>query len=127
MKIKISEEAGFTLVEAMIAMSILAVGLLGVIGMFTTSIGGNAFGGNMTQAATLAQEKLEDLRIEPYPNITTDNTGEQISLNGKTYTRKWTVSQDFSLKLKTITVDVSWTTKGQTRTAKLITKRAYDR
>lgn len=54
-------EAGFTLVEAMIAMLVTVVGLVSVAGMFTMAMKTNASSRNMTTATTFAQDKLEQL------------------------------------------------------------------
>ena len=54
-------EAGFTLVEAMIAMLVTVVGLVSIAGMFTMAMKTNASSRNMTTATTFAQDKLEQL------------------------------------------------------------------
>lgn len=55
----LKEKGGFSLVEVMVSMVILAFGILGIIGMF--SIADNALytSNHMTMALRLAQEKLE--------------------------------------------------------------------
>ncbi|MEK6683276.1 MAG: prepilin-type N-terminal cleavage/methylation domain-containing protein [Nitrospirota bacterium] len=57
---------GFTLLELLIAMVVLAVGLMGVSGMIITSVRGNTFGNQMMQATALAQDKIEELRNTDY-------------------------------------------------------------
>jgi prepilin-type N-terminal cleavage/methylation domain-containing protein len=52
---------GFTLIEIMIALTILAVGILGVVGLFVTAIGGNAQGRKVTEATSIAQSRLDEL------------------------------------------------------------------
>jgi type II secretory pathway pseudopilin PulG len=54
-------EAGFTLVEAVIAMLVTVVGLVSIAGMFTLAMKTNASSRNMTTATTFAQDKLEQL------------------------------------------------------------------
>src|SRR5437763_13042198 len=54
-------QAGFTLVEAMIAMFVTVVGLVSIAGMFTMAMRTNASSRNMTTATTFAQDKLEQL------------------------------------------------------------------
>ena len=54
-------ENGFTLAELLLALVILAVGLLGTMKMQMSSIHGNAFGGRMTTAIALAQNQMETL------------------------------------------------------------------
>ena len=54
-------EAGFTLIEATIAMFVTVVGLVSIAGMFTMAMKTNASSRNMTTATTFAQDKLEQL------------------------------------------------------------------
>src|ERR1051325_958830 len=54
-------QAGFTLIEAMIAMFVTVVGLVSIAGMFTMAMKTNASSRNMTTATTFAQDKLEQL------------------------------------------------------------------
>ena len=56
-----NSEAGFTLVEAMIAMLVTVIGLISIAGMFTLAMKTNASSRNMTTATTFAQDKLEQL------------------------------------------------------------------
>ena len=54
-------EAGFTLIESVIAMFVTVVGLVSIAGMFTVAMKTNASSRNMTTATTFAQDKLEQL------------------------------------------------------------------
>lgn len=60
---------GFTLLEVLIAIALLSVGLLSIAGMMVVSIRGNASGGKLSVATTLAQDKIEELRNVPFDNI----------------------------------------------------------
>lgn len=67
---------GFTLVEVMIAMTILAIGTLGLLGMQTVSITRNADAYQMTIASSLANDMMERIvynrgHLSAYRNITT--------------------------------------------------------
>ena len=53
--------AGFTLIEAVIAMMVTVVGLVSIAGMFSLAMKTNASSRNFTTATTLAQDKLEQL------------------------------------------------------------------
>jgi type IV pilus assembly protein PilV len=57
---------GFTLLEAMIAVAILAFGILAVASMQVSSIRGNAFAGDVTEATTWANDELEKLSALPW-------------------------------------------------------------
>jgi len=56
---------GFTVVEVLVAAFILIVGLVAVAGVVGSTLGNTARSEYMTQAATLATEKLEDLNRFP--------------------------------------------------------------
>ena len=60
-KIDSQGEAGFTLIESVIAMLVTVVGLVSIAGMFTVAMKTNASSRNMTTATTFAQDKLEQL------------------------------------------------------------------
>jgi len=100
-------QSGFTLIEIMIAMFVLAVGLLGAAGVATTVINGNALSKKITTATTLAQDKMEELKGTTYSSIASDSdTQESI------YTRTWTASSDSpATGMKTIEVTVEFTWK----------------
>ena len=59
-------QRGFTLVEVMITMAVFSVGILGMITMLTSSVGGNAKADVITSAATVAADRLELLMALPY-------------------------------------------------------------
>jgi type IV pilus assembly protein PilV len=114
--------SGFTLLEVLIAISILTVGLLGVAQMQIMGIRGNYFSGNTTTALSLAEEKMEDLLGKSYSdaeltgsvapgtdhpdlNNPIDETGQA----GGIYSRMWTVIDNIPITdTKTVTVNVSW-------------------
>ncbi|MCX5904556.1 MAG: prepilin-type N-terminal cleavage/methylation domain-containing protein [Proteobacteria bacterium] len=53
------QESGFTILEVMIAIVVLAVGLLGVAGMQTRAIQSNYFAGVLTEKTSVAEEWME--------------------------------------------------------------------
>jgi prepilin-type N-terminal cleavage/methylation domain-containing protein len=75
-------QAGFSLIEVVIAMGILAIGILGVAPMILFNVKANASGKNYGIANYLAQQRLEQIRSWPLwedydansPGITTANT-----------------------------------------------------
>ncbi len=106
----IRNQKGFSLTEVMLALIILAVGLLGIAGLQITSVRGNSFSGHVTQALILAQNKLENLRNLPYddPKLTGGQPAEQITKSGIVFT----IGYDVSLlgnSMKRITANVGWT------------------
>jgi type II secretory pathway pseudopilin PulG len=62
-------QAGFTLIEAMIAMFVSVVGLVSIAGMFTMAMKTNASSRNMTTATTFAQDKLEQLGAASFERL----------------------------------------------------------
>jgi len=60
-----SDARGFTIIEVLVAAVILLVGLVAAAGVVGSTLGNTARSEYMTQAATLATEKLEDLNRFP--------------------------------------------------------------
>jgi type IV pilus assembly protein PilV len=105
---------GFSLIEVLIALVILAVSLLGVAGLMATITRNNSYGGHLTEAATLAQDKLEQLRATPSGmiNLNIAITDNPVGSTGVTYTRSWVAVPNTpppGNTLNTITITVSWT------------------
>ena len=70
MKVKaMKSQSGFSILELLIALSILTVGLLGVASMQVSGIRGNYFSANTTMALTLAEEKMEELLALDYDDL----------------------------------------------------------
>jgi len=98
---------GFTLIEVLVALVILSFSLLGLAGLMVSTTKNNSFGSHMTEAATFAQDKLEELRAVKWENLIDGNhTDQQGGSTGINYTRNWNVTTNGSLK--TITTSVNW-------------------
>ena len=104
---------GFSMIEMLIALVILAISLLALAGLMATTTRSNAFGGHMTEAATFAQDKLEELKAIPWTNIV-GGTDTKPGSTGITYTRTWNVSTLLNPVpppndlLKAVTITVNW-------------------
>lgn len=100
----LQKDAGFTLIEIVIAISILAVGLLGVAAMQTSAIQVNSTAGQMTTRMNWAQDKMEELKAlafsDPWleaagnpPGVdSAGNSHEQTTSDG--YTVRWDVADN---------------------------------
>jgi len=106
---------GFSLIEMLIALVILSISLLALAGLMATTTKNNSFGGHMTEAATFAQDKLEELKVTPWGNVVsgTDPLPRPGS-TGINYNRTWNVSTLMNPTpppndlLKTVTITINW-------------------
>jgi type IV pilus assembly protein PilV len=102
------QEKGYTLIEVMMAISILAVGMLAVASMQTSGIRVNSTAGHITTRATWAQDRIETLMALPYSDSRLDagdHDPEPTALGN--YTVSWVVVDDNPVnnaKLITVTV-----------------------
>jgi prepilin-type N-terminal cleavage/methylation domain-containing protein len=131
------KEAGFTLLEILIAIAILAFGLLAVATMQATAIKGNARAIGISEGVTLAQDRAELIEQLAYNDATLSDGGgtndgsaglddnlansDQQDLNnpvklvpsGRDYYIYWNVVEDWPItNTKTIRVFVTWTERG---------------
>ncbi|MFO7709691.1 MAG: prepilin-type N-terminal cleavage/methylation domain-containing protein [Desulfobacterales bacterium] len=90
-----SAAAGFTLIEVMIAMVIFTVGLLAIFSMHISSIRGNAAARGVTENATVAAGKIEQLMAMPYEDAELDPTSvhQETAASGY-HTITWQVQED---------------------------------
>ncbi|MBI3618229.1 MAG: prepilin-type N-terminal cleavage/methylation domain-containing protein [Candidatus Omnitrophica bacterium] len=128
------DQKGFTLVEVLIAVGILAVVIVGLLQLFVYCSNLAEAAGNTTLAVNEAQNKMEEIRNHDFNSIATDyasggtpgNTFTLTSLNG---TGTITTSQEAggSSELLRIQIDVSWQNKNSrnfsTALTSLIAKR----
>lgn len=66
-------EGGFTLIEVMVAIAILTIGILGVAVMQTSAMRANYRGYHLTEAITLAQDRIEYLTTQPFADLVEGN------------------------------------------------------
>lgn len=62
-------DGGFSLIELLIGMSIMAVALLSIATMFSTGYTDVAAGGKTTMATAAARQMVEDIQTLPYANL----------------------------------------------------------
>ena len=58
---KLRNADGISILEVMVAMTILAVGILGLAPLVAVSVYSNSFSGSLSQAENVARRELEDL------------------------------------------------------------------
>ena len=116
-------DTGFTIIEVVIAISILAVGLLGVAAMQTSAIQVNSAAGQMTTRINWAQDKMEELKALPFSDPwleaagnpsgpdSAGNTHQETTSDG--YTVSWNVTDDTPVP-NTKRIVVTVTGKGKT-------------
>jgi len=99
MKIPFTNEDGFTILEVMTSMLIMAFALLLLLHLAMIALDGNKWASSTTSSTQLMQEKLEELRNTPTATSGADTVGEII--------RVWSVSNAAS-HLKRIDVSATW-------------------
>ena len=121
---------GFTLLEVIVAISILTIGLLAVASMQVSAIRGNASAYGMTEATSWASDQVEKLMVLPYENAglqdtdgdgsagleeateATDDNPNPPPTHGK-YKVYWNVAVDDTANgTKTVNVIATWTDHG---------------
>ena len=102
---KIGNQKGFTIIEALIAITLLAVGILAAATMQISAITGNSRANRITEASVLAADQAEWFMSLPYDDPAFVD-GNRVAGN---YTVSWTVADDDPLpntRTITVTVDV---------------------
>jgi hypothetical protein len=96
------------LIEVVVALFILAISLLALAGLMVTTTRNNSFGGHMTEAATFAQDKLEQLRAAPWVSIIA-GADTQVGATGISYARSWAVADNPTGDQRWVTITIRWT------------------
>ena len=121
---------GFTLLEVIVAISVLTIGLLAVASMQVSAIRGNASAFGLTEATSWASDQIEKLIVLPYDHAdlqdtdgdgnsglenateATDDNPNPPPAHGK-YKVYWNVAVDDTANgTKTVNVIVTWTDHG---------------
>lgn len=108
------QRKGFSLVEVLIAMVILAIALMAIAGVVVSTTMLMAHSMERETAVSLAGEKLDDLEMD-YDDIS--NGSDSVDK----YSREWTVSELNNVK----TVEMSVTWNGVLGTRSVIMEREY--
>ena len=117
-------QAGFTMIEVMIAVLLTAIAVIGVVGLYRVQTRSSGYSRFSTEASVLAADKMEQLRtiaIVP-PGGTFVEPGGNIDARGQTgaggiFERSWVIAPSGTQwKLE---VTVQWDDDGQTRSVVL--------
>lgn len=82
---RLKDESGYSLVEVMVAIMLLAIAIIPMVGMFDAGLRAAVLGGNYDSGRALANEKLEEVKALPYdkPGAPADSMVEKYPpLNG---------------------------------------------
>ena len=124
------EESGFTIVEVLIGIVILAVGLLAIAALQVSAMRTNSFAGNLSKANAYAQGKMESLIALPYDHVDLKDELEDVGTPTNYtdpspppgYAISWTVDTDNPIPAtKQVRVRVLWLERGQTKSTVMTT------
>jgi type IV pilus assembly protein PilV len=134
-KIIRSEQAGFTLLEVLVAVVIFTIGILSVNAMQIAAIGGNTAANRITQSTTWASDRVESLLGLDYGDtVLNDGNGDgdaglddvgasadgNLTSPDSKYSIYWNVSDDSPfIGVKTIRVIINTLEKGVTKSVSM--------
>jgi type IV pilus assembly protein PilV len=111
------DSRGFTLVEVLLALFLIAIGVLAAAPMFVYAMQGNAAGADFGTAGAIAVERMEVLRATRYTDLdaggdlTSDVTAGGVDYfdnSNPDYTVRWLIADNVTpADTKTITVRVT--------------------
>jgi type IV pilus modification protein PilV len=105
------KDKGFTLIEILIAVLVLAIGMLGLAKLQGVTLLNSAESRMQTHALNFAQDKIEELRNyvheATYDAYASDAVGTDVVGANATFTRTWTITDNAGYKQ--IAVLVEWT------------------
>ena len=120
---------GFSLVEALVAASLLGIISLGFALGADRAVRYNIYGRSLAEATTLAHDKVEELQSKVTADTqltagTHNDANNPLRADGATggpYTRSWTVTANTPANgLKTVDVRVTWSLYGESHNTRLV-------
>lgn len=101
-------QSGFNLIEVMVALGILAFGILAIASMQDTSLWGTSRAYNLTDGTTVAMDRMEHLTTLAFTNPDLNDGIHGPVADGR-FETTWQVTHDAPNRIKTISVTVTWT------------------
>ena len=115
---------GFSLIEVMLALTLMSVGTVSLMELLHRSHSGMAEGESVLIATHLAQRRLEELRNATYASLTSEAKAAITDPTGYSrFSREVTVTTPYT-NLKQVAVAVSWTAPGGEASMSLQTYRS---
>jgi type IV pilus assembly protein PilV len=125
---------GFTLLEIMIALSILAVGLIAISAMQIRALAVGRSGKTDTVAMTITQDKMEDMARKPWTHADLNPTGNWVAAqtltrgtDAQNYLLDWRVSDVLAGWTRSLDVRVRWSTPGRPNRTRVLSSIRYNR
>jgi len=121
---KIIGHRAFTLIEVMVAFTILAIGVLGILPVVVFFVKSNVHNRQSTQARLLAEQYAERLRTVDYENVILADDGDTtdaenvaapdhvdtVAADGVDYRVMWNIFENFGQQgVKRINIIILWT------------------
>jgi type IV pilus assembly protein PilV len=108
-------QQGFTMIEVLIALLVLMVGMAGILSLQLTSMKATGFSRHATEASSLIEDKVEDLRTVPLTSPRFATGSDRVDARGVAdstglYNRTWTITPQTDTTI--ITVSVEWNERG---------------
>lgn len=111
---RLSKDNGFTLLELLMAVTVLSVGLIALAQLGVMAIQTNQTASAEAIATRLATNKIDALKKESFANLIPNNYVDPKNLldskenSGGIFLRRWTIASGPTTGTKKINVEVSW-------------------
>lgn len=110
-RLKMHKNQGFTLIEVLVSLVVLAIGMLGLSHITIATVNVNAFNKRHTIASALVQDRMESIKKSGYAGATSASYAEEYGTiqNHNAYKRVTTIAFNTpGTNMRTVTVTVFW-------------------
>ena len=105
-----NNQAGFTMIEVLVALALFMFGILSLTGLQAACISGNASARIQTEATAIGTQMVEQLRMLPgdHPDLDANGNPHELKINGfQSYTVHWQITDSAAVtKIKAVSVTV---------------------